>query len=139
MAGKTPARERRTLNYPRGMLRPKDWLRFIQLPLFEKCWDANGLVDDDLQALEMLVMINPDGSPVIRGTGGVRKIRFSAEHWSHGKSKGARVYYLYVPEKGVVFWLFMHMRDEEDFLSEHGTKAIRELVKEVLSWLENGG
>jgi hypothetical protein len=120
------------------MPKPKDWLRFIQTKVFEKCWVAWDLTDDDLRALEMIVMINPDGPPVIPGTGGVRKVRFSSDQWSCGKSKGARVYYVYVPEKGTVFLLFVHMRDEEDFISAKGKEQIRKLVSVVVSCLENG-
>lgn len=138
MATRTPTRVRRKLTYPRGAFKPKDWLRFIQEDLFEKCWASLRLSDHDLMGLETLVMINPDGYPVIPGTGGVRKLRFSADHWDFGKSKAARVYYLFIPEKGIVFWLFIHMRDDEDYLSEAGTKAIRTLVKEIQNSLENG-
>lgn len=120
------------------MPKPKDWLRFVQMKVFERCWDAWELSDDDLRALETLVMINPDGAPVIQGTGGVRKLRFSASSWDFGKSKGARVYYLFMPEKGVVVWLFIHMRDEEDFLTAAGKEEIRKLVKAIIGLLENG-
>ncbi len=138
MGPKNPTREKRTLVYPRGSIQPREWLRFVQLSRFEKAWDAWELTDEDLQALEMLVLINPDGYPVIQGTGGVRKLRFSGERWTHGKSKGARVYYLLIPEKGVVIWLFAHMRDEEDYLSVAGKAAIKSLVTEIVGLFENG-
>lgn len=137
MSPKSPVREKRTLLFPRN-LKPKDWLRFIQLSQFEKAWHAWELEDEDLRALEMLVLVNPAGNPVIPGTGGVRKLRFSGSSWAHGKSKGARIYYIYVPEKGVVFWLFAHMRDEEDYLTAAGKSAIKKLVAEIVDLLENG-
>jgi hypothetical protein len=135
---KTPSRETRKLVFPKGM-NPKDWLRFIQEDLFERCWNALNLTDEDLQALETLVMLNPDGQPVLKGTGGVRKIRFAGNHWDKGKRGGARVYYLYIPDKGLVIWLFVHLKSDQESLSEKGKKEIRSLVKEVLSILEQGG
>lgn len=138
MGGKNPLRERRTLKYPAGVVQPKDWLRFVQLDLFEKCWGALGLEDEDLRGLEMLIMLNPDGPPVMKGTGGVRKLRFAGQHWSKGKRGGARIYYLYVPDRGLIFLLFAHMKNEQETISEDGKAHMRSLVKEILDCLENG-
>ncbi|MFO0961290.1 MAG: hypothetical protein U0625_00130 [Phycisphaerales bacterium] len=132
---KTPVRAKRTLQYPEGLLNPKDWLRFIQLRPFEEAWKAWELTDADLQALEMLVLCDPERYPVIPGLEGVRKCRFTSNKWTHGKSKGARIYYLYFPDRGIVFWMFAHMRSEDDPISAHGKQRIAALVKQMKSRL----
>ena len=52
---------------------------FIQTTEFSKCWDSLGLDDDDLRRLEYEIVTNPKAGPVIRGTGKLRKMRFSFE------------------------------------------------------------
>ncbi len=134
--GSTPTRERRTLRYPPSIEKPKDWLRFIQGDLFEKCWSHLGLEDEDLQALETLIMLNPDGHPVIPGTGGIRKLRFSSEDWPQGKSGAARVYYLHIPGKGIVWLVYVHRKSELGQISESGKKEMRQYVQIILNCFE---
>jgi hypothetical protein len=52
-------------------------LSFVQLALFSANWKRMSLTDDDLRALEASIACSPDGHPVVRGTGGLRKIRFA--------------------------------------------------------------
>ena len=70
---------------------------FIQTTEFSKCWDSFGLDDDDLRRLEYEILTNPKAGPVIRGTGKLRKMRFSFE--GRGKSRSTRVCYVDFPEK----------------------------------------
>ena len=47
--------------------------------------------DDDLQELESEILKDPSIPPMIRGTGGLRKIRFAGHRTAGGKSGGIRV------------------------------------------------
>ncbi len=67
------------------------WLSFVRLESFERDWRYLGLSDDDLRALEMQIIENPTGGPVVPGAGGLRKTRFSPPSWSRGKRGAARV------------------------------------------------
>jgi hypothetical protein len=58
-------------------IEPSRWLRIVQTGVFLRKWSRLGLDDDDLLALEREILDGPDRHPVIRGTGGVRKIRFA--------------------------------------------------------------
>ena len=60
----SPQRERTRLIYPAGQAEPLDFLRFVQLGTFESDWKRLALDDDDLRALEVLVMIHPTKPPV---------------------------------------------------------------------------
>ena len=62
---------------------------FVELPLFRSKWDDLGLNDSDLRRLQMELLEDPKVGDVMKGTGGVRKMRFAFEH--RGKSGGARV------------------------------------------------
>ena len=63
-----------TLSYPSTGINPSDWLRFVQLDPFTRKWTKLGLGDDDLRALEIFIMSASDRAPVVRGSGGLRKI-----------------------------------------------------------------
>jgi hypothetical protein len=40
-------------------------LRFIQAASFTREWGKLGLTEEDLMALEMLIMASPEGPPVV--------------------------------------------------------------------------
>ena len=65
---------------------------FIQTREFSKNWDKLGLKDEDLRKLELELLENSDLHPVIKGTGGLRKIRIPFAN--EGKSGSARVCYV---------------------------------------------
>lgn len=52
---------------------------FVELPSFVARWKALGLSDGDLLRLELDLLANPKIGPVLKGTGGVRKVRFAFE------------------------------------------------------------
>ena len=49
---------------------------FIEVPLFTKRWKEIGLCDDELLALQIMLLKDPESGPVMEGTGGIRKVRF---------------------------------------------------------------
>ena len=62
---------------------------FIEVPLFTKRWKEIGLGDDELHALQIMLLKDPASGPVMEGIGGIRKVRFPLE--SKGKSGSVRV------------------------------------------------
>jgi len=63
--------------------------KFIYTDPFRRCWKAMGLNDNDLLALEEILLKSPRCGDVIEGTGGARKMRIQLG--GHGKSGGGRV------------------------------------------------
>ena len=47
---------------------------FIQTREFSRNWDKLGFKDEDLRKLELELLENSDLHPVIKGTGGLRKV-----------------------------------------------------------------
>lgn len=47
------------------------------MPIFDKQWRAMGLDDNDLQALQIELLKDPQIGSVIKGTGKLRKMRFA--------------------------------------------------------------
>ena len=52
---------------------------FVELPVFRSRWKDMGLNDDDLKRLQEELLADPKIGAVMRGTGGVRKMRFAFE------------------------------------------------------------
>ena len=76
---------------------------FLQTHTFRANWQRLGLTDDDLRALENELRADPARYPVMRGTGGLRKIRIAPDASVGGKSGGCRVCYAYFASYGLVY------------------------------------
>lgn len=63
---------------------------FIQTEAFSRNWDRLGFKDADLRRLELELIQDPTRYPVVEGTDGLRKMRFSFE--KEGK---------YLPDYGI--------------------------------------
>lgn len=46
---------------------------FIEVPLFTKRWKEIGLGDNELQALQIILLKDPESGLVMEGTGGIGK------------------------------------------------------------------
>jgi hypothetical protein len=66
-------------------------LHFVQFPPFLRDWNRLGLDDGALRALERELIDAAEKGPVIEGTGGLRKLRFSPPGSGRGKSGSYRV------------------------------------------------
>ncbi len=65
---------------------------FVELPIFRTRWKAMGLDDGDLLRLQEELLADPKVGAVMKGTGGVRKMRFAFQN--RGKSGSVRVIYV---------------------------------------------
>lgn len=100
---------------------------FIELPIFQKLRDEY-FDDASYKELQMVLMENPEAGDVIKGTGGLRKIRYADEHRGKGKRGGLRVIYFW-KDRDDQFWLFtVYDKDEAADL----TPAQRKMLKQRL-------
>jgi mRNA-degrading endonuclease RelE of RelBE toxin-antitoxin system len=106
-------------------------LRFVHLKPFERDWKDLRLDDDDLFGLQVAIMLNPKGPPVVQGTGGLRKIRFAPARSGKGKSGGIRVGYAYLEEYGTVLLIVAYGKNEKDDLSADERKEIGRLIDQI--------
>lgn len=97
--------------------RPEDWPRFVRFPAFTRDWERLGLDDAALRVLESRILRDPEGSPVIRGTGGLRKLRFSEPGSGRGKRGAHRVCYVAFPEFGTVVLVAIFGKTEKSDLT----------------------
>jgi hypothetical protein len=131
-------KEKHTLTYPEGLFNPADWLRFIHLPPFDKKWGNLGLDDDDLRLLQILIMASPDKYPVIRGTRGLRKLRFARQDSNLSKRESFRVCYSFFPAYGIVVLVTVFAKSETDDLNTTDKKAITAILHMIETRLDEG-
>ena len=101
---------------------------FIEVPVFVKKWQALGLTDEDLRALQAVLLKKPKKGDVIQGTGGLRKIRIPMEKDKKGKRGGARVLYVDIELKECIYFINVYSKDEKDDLTEDEKKALKVMV-----------
>jgi len=131
---KRPAsdKKRPAPRYPQIAPRPEDLLNFVELVPFSRRWKKLGLDDeDDLLALQLLVMANPRAAPVIEGTHGLRKVRFAPPGWGIGKSGATRILYVYFEQFGVVLLCLVYAKGEADDISVAVKSQLNRLIDET--------
>ena len=102
---------------------------FISLEIFNKLWERLGLTDTDLKMLQEYLCIYPDAGNVIKGTGGVRKLRWSLK--DKGKRGGVRVLYIDFVIYEKIYLLTVYPKSRKDDISEKEKKAICTLVNDL--------
>lgn len=98
---------------------------FIETALFTRLVQEY-LSDDEYARLQQHLINNPEAGSVIRGTGGVRKLRWAAP--GRGKRGGYRIIYLLRQPKGIVWMLTMYPKNVTDTIPAHVLKQIREEI-----------
>jgi mRNA-degrading endonuclease RelE of RelBE toxin-antitoxin system len=100
-------------------------LTFIETKLFTRLVQ-NYFTDDEYAALQNSIVANPEAGDVIRGSGGVRKLRWGLA--GRGKRGGVRVIYYLQLQQGQVWMLTLYAKNEADSI----TGAILKKIKEEL-------
>ena len=70
----------------------------------------------------------PDAGRLIRGTGGLRKIRWAAK--GHGKRGGVRVICYWYVRGEQLLMLLVYPKEEQDDLSERQRRILRKIVED---------
>jgi mRNA-degrading endonuclease RelE of RelBE toxin-antitoxin system len=85
------------------------------------------LSDDDYGLLQQELMRNPEAGAVIRGSSGVRKIRWAAT--GRGKRGGYRVIYFVRQRNGEFWMLTIYPKNVRDSIPGHVLRQIREEIE----------
>lgn len=102
---------------------------FIEVPLFSKRWKEIGLGENELRALQIMLLKDPESGPVMEGTGGIRKVRFPLKN--KGKSGGVRVCYTDFEEYEVIYLITAFEKKEQDNLTNEEKNVLKKLVKSL--------
>ena len=101
-------------------------MQFIETSVFTKAL-LKLLSDDEYRALQNRLLIDPAIGDVIRGGGGIRKLRFGTE--GRGKSGGVRVIYFWLSPEEEIYMLLIYPKSKKDTLSADEIAVLRALVK----------
>lgn len=101
---------------------------FIETPPFERLREEY-FGDEHYRLLQVWLMANPKAGDVVRGSGGVRKLRWGSD--GRGKRGGARVIYFYQDTKSHIYFLTVYRKSEVTDLSRDEIKILRQLVKQI--------
>lgn len=96
---------------------------FVESPLFTK-QVHDYLQDDEYRVFQAFLAANPDAGDVVRGSGGVRKVRWSRR--GTGKSGGVRVLYFARTEAGEIWLLLIYSKSAIDTIPGNILKALKE-------------
>ena len=84
-----------------------------------------------LRQLQLELAANPEAGDLEPGTGGLRKVRIPDPSRGKGKRGGARVHYLWLPHRHMIYLVFVYSKDETEALSVDQRKAVRAIVERI--------
>ena len=101
---------------------------FIETSTFTKLIDSYLTVDEYL-GLQKFLLEHPSAGKIVRGSGGVRKIRWAMA--GKGKSGGMRVIYYWKQRDDEIWLLTVYGKSEKETIPGHILKKIAEEIKNV--------
>ena len=102
---------------------------FIETSVFTK--EIRRLLSDDrYRMLQTALMFRPDAGDIIRGGGGLRKVRWSLP--GRGKRGALRVIYYWDPPD-IIYMLLPYAKTDQDDLTPEQLKFLRGMVREWLA------
>lgn len=101
-------------------------MEFIETTIFTKQVQEH-LSDDDYKELQEALILNPSAGSVIRGSGGLRKIRWHVE--ASGKSGGVRVIYYWQNQKKLIYMMLMYRKNVQENLTQKELSALKKIME----------
>jgi hypothetical protein len=98
---------------------------FIETKLFTRLV-TEYLSDEEYCRLQEALIADPNAGDVIRGSGGVRKLRWSVS--GRGKRGGLRVIYFARVERGQIWMLTLYSKNVVEDIPAHVLRQIREEI-----------
>ncbi|CCE23440.1 type II toxin-antitoxin system RelE/ParE family toxin [Methylotuvimicrobium alcaliphilum] len=98
---------------------------FIETSTFTKML-PNYLSDEEYQGLQTYLMQKPDAGDIVKGSGGVRKVRWASE--GKGKSSGVRAIYYWKKPDHEIWMLTIYSKSERSTIPGHILKQIAEAI-----------
>ena len=99
---------------------------FIETSKFTKLL-SDYLSDDEYRMLQWHLQEKPDSGDIVRGSGGVRKVRWAPE--GKDKSGGVRVIYYWKKSDYEIWMLTIYSKSEQATIPGHILKKIAEAIE----------
>ena len=101
---------------------------FVELTPFI-AFRAAHWTDDELRALQNHLLENPSAGDVIRGSLGLRKLRWAAS--GRGKRGGARVIYYHYVSSERIYLIYGYAKSDQEDLTPEQIKLLVQLMKDI--------
>lgn len=101
-------------------------MRFVETPVFTRTI-MSVLDDDQYRSLQLALVLRPEQGPVIRGSFGLRKLRWNVP--GRGKRGGARIIYYWDKPTETFYMLFAYTKQEQGDLTREQVKVLGKLVR----------
>ena len=112
---------------------------FVHLSMFVADWRHLRLTDDDLRALEKILINRPVAGDVMAGTGGLRKLRFAPPSRGGGKSGGLRVCYAVFPTLGLIILYAAYAKNEKANMSPADRNTCNRILQRLRASFDHRG
>jgi hypothetical protein len=103
-------------------------MEFIETPTFTRLV-VDLLTDDEYAGLQNVLVESPESGDIIKGGGGIRKLRYAQP--GRGKSGGVRVIYYWLRDDHQIYMLLIYPKSKKDDLTDRETALLREFAKEL--------
>jgi hypothetical protein len=104
-------------------------MRFVETPVFTKRL-KDLLEDEEYRTLQVALLLRPEQGPLIKGGGGLRKIRWAPR--GIGKRGAVRVIYYWRPGELVFHMLFAYAKTAQEDLTPDQLRVLARIVREEL-------
>jgi hypothetical protein len=104
-------------------------MEFIETPIFTRLI-LDLLTDDEYRGLQHSLWERPDQGNLIKGGGGIRKIRVASQ--GKGKSGGVRVIYYWFTARRQIYMLLAYPKNKKDDLTTEELAVLNALVQKEL-------
>lgn len=103
-------------------------VQFVETSLFTDQVTAH-LTDEQYTELQAFMAENPEAGAVIRGTGGVRKLRWIDPGSGRGKRGGNRVIYFYRASHEQLIMLMIYGKSDQPDLTIDQKRQLAEIIR----------
>ena len=83
--------------------------------------------DDEYRLLQNRLIETPEAGDLIKGSGGLRKVRWKLE--GRGKRGGVRVIYYWAKSDYQIFMLFAYAKNEQEELTREQLSVLKKIIE----------
>lgn len=105
-------------------------MEFFETTVFTKLIQ-NLVNDEEYHLLQIQLSVRPESGDIIKGSGGIRKLRWAGS--GRGKRGGIRVIYYYFTKDEQIYMLYAYPKSKKDDLTADQLEQLKQLVEEQLS------